>query len=54
MGRGPFYTKAELCKAEKLKAIGLTWAQIGERFGRSVESLAMAVRKERRQPRSWA
>lgn len=43
MGRGRFYTEAELCRALDLKARGLTWVQIAERLGRSYRSLTATI-----------
>ncbi len=47
MGRGPFYTKAELCRAEELKALGLTWPEVAERLRRPAKGLAETMRTER-------
>jgi transposase len=40
---GKHYTREDLEKALKLKASGLSWGVIAERFGRSYESLARMV-----------
>jgi hypothetical protein len=40
---GPLYTVAEIERALELKALGLTWAQVAGRMGRSEKSLVVTA-----------